>query len=42
VCRSGGRAHTAAAILLKAGFKNVSTMSGGMTAFRQAEKQGDA
>jgi len=42
VCRSGGRAHTAAAILLKAGFKKVFTMSGGMTAFRQAEKQGDA
>lgn len=40
VCRSGGRSHTAAAILLKAGFKKVFTMSGGMTAFRQAEKSG--
>lgn len=38
VCRSGGRAHTAAAILLKAGFQKVFNMSGGMTAFRQAEK----
>jgi len=38
VCRSGGRAHTAAAILLKAGFKKVFTMSGGMIAFRQAER----
>jgi glyoxylase-like metal-dependent hydrolase (beta-lactamase superfamily II)/rhodanese-related sulfurtransferase len=38
VCRSGGRAHTAAAILLKAGFKKVFNMSGGMTAYRQAEK----
>ena len=40
VCRSGGRAYTAAAILLKTGFKKVFTMSGGMTAFRQAEKSG--
>jgi rhodanese-related sulfurtransferase len=38
VCCSGGRAHTAAAILLKAGFKKVFNMSGGMTAFRQAKK----
>lgn len=38
VCRSGGRAHTAAAVLLKAGFRKVFNMSGGMTAFRQAEK----
>lgn len=38
ICRSGGRAHTAAAILLKAGFKRVFNMSGGMTAYRQAEK----
>lgn len=38
VCRGGGRAHTAAAILLKAGFKKVFTMSGGMMAYRQAEK----
>ncbi len=39
VCRSGARAHTAAAILLKAGFKKVFNMNGGMTAFRQAEKK---
>ena len=38
VCRSGGRAHTAAAILLQAGFRNVFNMNGGMTAFREAEK----
>ena len=38
VCRSGGRAHTAAAILLKDGFKKVFNMSGGMKAFREAEK----
>lgn len=38
VCRSGGRAHTAAAILLQAGFRRVFTMSGGMGAFREAEK----
>ena len=36
VCRSGGRAQTTAAILLKAGFKKVFTMSGGMMAFREA------
>ena len=36
VCRSGARAHTAAAILLKAGFRKVFNMSGGMTAYRQA------
>jgi len=36
VCRSGARAHTAAAILLKAGFRKVFNMNGGMTAFRQA------
>ena len=38
VCRSGGRAYTAAAILLKDGFKKVFNMSGGMKAFREAEK----
>lgn len=38
VCRSGVRAHTAATILLKKGFKRVFTMSGGMAAYRQAEK----
>ena len=42
VCRSGGRAQTAAAILLKAGFKKVFNMSGGMIAFRRTEKQGNA
>lgn len=39
ICRSGARAHTAAAILLKAGFRKVFNMSGGMAAFRQAEKK---
>lgn len=39
ICRSGARAHTAAATLLKAGFRKVFNMSGGMTAFRQAEKK---
>ncbi len=34
ICRSGGRAHTAAQILIQAGFKNVKKMSGGMTAVR--------
>ena len=38
VCRSGGRAHTAAAILLQAGFRKVFNMAGGMKAFREAEK----
>ena len=38
VCHSGGRAHAAAAILLKAGFKKVFNMGGGITAYRQAEK----
>jgi rhodanese-related sulfurtransferase len=38
VCRSGGRAHTAAAILLQAGFRKVFNISGGMKAFREAEK----
>ena len=38
VCRSGGRAHTAAAILLQLGFKKVFNMSGGMMAFHSAEK----
>lgn len=39
LCRSGARAHIAAATLLKAGFRKVFNMSGGMTAFRQAEKK---
>ncbi len=38
VCRSGMRADIAANVLIKAGFKKVFTMSGGMTAFRAAEK----
>ncbi len=33
ICRSGGRAHTAAQILLQAGFKQVQVLDGGMTAF---------
>lgn len=33
VCRSGGRAHTAAQILLQAGFKQVQVLDGGMTAY---------
>jgi glyoxylase-like metal-dependent hydrolase (beta-lactamase superfamily II)/rhodanese-related sulfurtransferase len=39
VCRSGGRAHTAAAILLKEGFRKVFNMSGGMTAYRREERE---
>lgn len=38
VCRSGVRANTASTILLKAGFRKVFTMSGGMAAYRKAEK----
>ena len=38
VCRSGMRADIAANVLIKAGFKKVFTMSGGMTAFRAGEK----
>jgi len=30
VCRSGGRSHTAAGILMQAGFTNVASMGGGM------------
>ena len=37
VCRSGGRAHSAAQILMQAGFDNVYVMAGGMTAWRQAD-----
>ena len=33
VCRSGGRAHTAAQILAVAGFPRVSVLSGGMIAW---------
>lgn len=35
ICKGGGRAHTAAQILIQAGFKNVKKLSGGMSAFRQ-------
>ncbi len=35
ICKGGGRAHTAAQILIQAGFKNVRKLSGGMTAFRK-------
>lgn len=38
VCRSGMRADIAANLLIKAGFKKVFNMTGGMTAFRAAEK----
>lgn len=34
VCRSGGRAHTAAQILMQAGFKKVKVLNGGMQAWR--------
>lgn len=36
VCKSGGRAHTAAQILMQAGFPKVHVMMGGMTAWKQA------
>ena len=36
ICRSGGRAHTAAQILIQAGFKNVKKLSGGMMAFHNS------
>jgi len=36
VCKSGGRAHTAAQILMQAGFPRVHVMVGGMTAWKQA------
>ncbi len=35
ICKGGGRAHTAAQILLQSGFKNVKKLAGGMTAFRE-------
>jgi glyoxylase-like metal-dependent hydrolase (beta-lactamase superfamily II)/rhodanese-related sulfurtransferase len=37
VCRSGARAHTAAQILLKAGFTGVRVLEGGMIAWREME-----
>lgn len=36
VCRSGGRAHTAAQVLMQAGYTNVRVMMGGMLAWQQA------
>jgi rhodanese-related sulfurtransferase len=36
VCKSGGRAHTAAQILMQAGFPKVHVMVGGMKAWQQA------
>ena len=36
ICRSGGRAHTAAQILMQAGFPRVAVLDGGMTAWKQA------
>jgi rhodanese-related sulfurtransferase len=36
ICRSGGRSHTAAQILMQAGFQNVRGLMGGMTAWKQA------
>ena len=35
VCRSGGRAHTAAQLLIQAGFQKVRKLAGGMTAWKQ-------
>jgi cysteine desulfurase len=37
MCKTDNRARIAAAVLLKAGFKNVSVLKGGMTAYRAAE-----
>lgn len=36
VCRSGARAHTAAQILMQAGFQKASVLMGGMTAWNKA------
>ncbi|MEK6576748.1 MAG: MBL fold metallo-hydrolase, partial [Nitrospirota bacterium] len=36
ICRSGGRAHTAAQILMQAGFSKVYVLAGGMTAWNKA------
>jgi glyoxylase-like metal-dependent hydrolase (beta-lactamase superfamily II)/rhodanese-related sulfurtransferase len=36
ICKSGGRAHTAAQILMQSGFQDVRVLMGGMTAWRQA------
>jgi rhodanese-related sulfurtransferase len=36
ICKAGGRAHTAAQILMQAGFPKVQVMMGGMIAWKQA------
>ena len=36
ICKSGGRSHTAAQILMQAGFRRVRGLIGGMTAWQQA------
>jgi len=41
VCKSGGRAHTAAQILMQAGFPRVHVMVGGMQAWQQAKFPSD-
>jgi len=35
ICRSGGRAHTAAQLLAQAGFRQVHVLAGGMTAWNK-------
>lgn len=35
ICKGGGRAHTAAQILIQSGFKNVKKLTGGMTAYHR-------
>ncbi len=37
ICRSGGRSHTAAQILMEEGFDRVYVLSGGMTAWKNAK-----
>ncbi len=39
LCKAGGRAHTAAQILIQSGFKNVRKLSGGMTAMHALAAQ---
>jgi rhodanese-related sulfurtransferase len=36
ICKAGGRAHTAAQILMQAGFPKVQVMMGGMQGWKQA------
>ena len=36
ICKAGGRAHTAAQILMQAGFPRVQVMMGGMQGWKQA------